>query len=415
MKLLRVLAGALALTTVLCSCGTTTATTTTAAGTAVETQTVTRSHIASQSQLSGKVVPYNEVSILPPISAKVLSVSVKVGDHVTKGQTLFQVDPSNITRDITPIAGERSRTAALYDAQIAQAQKSLSDTKTLMAAQVRQAQQNADNTRALYATGAASSIDVQNTADALTQAKLSAQQSIAQAELSVQQLQTTKANALATYDKNIQDLQKNVSDTTVTATADGVVTSVSVVQGSMASPQSTAVTIATNAPPQVLVSVSEEIQPWLSLGQTIPVTISALGSATISAHVASIAPSVDSETQLYDVRLNLPADSKATYGMLASLQFQTNSHDNAILIPTECILTDEENQYVYIVKSGKAAYTVIKTGLVGDGVTEVTSGLSGGETLVIKGQSYLSDGAEVRVVTGKEDTSTSGDTTEASK
>ena len=41
----------------------------------------------------------------------------------------------------------------------------------------------------------------------------------------------------------------------------------------------------------------------------------------------------------------------------------------------------------------------MQTGLVGDGETEVTSGLAGGETLVTVGQFYLSDGAEARVVT----------------
>ena len=41
----------------------------------------------------------------------------------------------------------------------------------------------------------------------------------------------------------------------------------------------------------------------------------------------------------------------------------------------------------------------IESGLVGDGVTQVEAGLEEGNELVIVGQSYLADGAEVRVVT----------------
>lgn len=50
-----------------------------------------------------------------------------------------------------------------------------------------------------------------------------------------------------------------------------------------------------------------------------------------------------------------------------------------------------------------AKKVIITTGLVGDGITEVTEGLVGGETLVVKGQSYLSDGSLVRVVSGEDD------------
>ena len=42
----------------------------------------------------------------------------------------------------------------------------------------------------------------------------------------------------------------------------------------------------------------------------------------------------------------------------------------------------------------------IKEGLAGDGVTEILSGLSAGDQLVVVGKQYLSDGDAVRVVNG---------------
>ena len=44
--------------------------------------------------------------------------------------------------------------------------------------------------------------------------------------------------------------------------------------------------------------------------------------------------------------------------------------------------------------------TVIKTGLAGNGMTEVTEGLSAGVEIVTLGQQYLSDGDLVRIVEG---------------
>ena len=55
-------------------------------------------------------------------------------------------------------------------------------------------------------------------------------------------------------------------------------------------------------------------------------------------------------------------------------------------------------QYVFIEENGTAKYVEITTGLTGNGVTEVLSGLAAGQSLVTVGQEYLTDGAAVRVV-----------------
>ena len=49
-----------------------------------------------------------------------------------------------------------------------------------------------------------------------------------------------------------------------------------------------------------------------------------------------------------------------------------------------------------------ARYAEVITGLTGNGVTEVTSGLTAGQQLVTVGQAYLEDGDTVRIVTGED-------------
>ena len=72
-------------------------------------------------------------------------------------------------------------------------------------------------------------------------------------------------------------------------------------------------------------------------------------------------------------------------------------------IPSDAILTNGTEQYVFVVDGESAKQIAVQTGVTGDGVTEITAGLAGGETLVVKGQSYLSDGAAVRVVSEEEE------------
>jgi multidrug efflux pump subunit AcrA (membrane-fusion protein) len=84
--------------------------------------------------------------------------------------------------------------------------------------------------------------------------------------------------------------------------------------------------------------------------------------------------------------------------MFADVVIETDKQTDTIVIPTEAILTDSTGSYVYITDGSTATRVDIETGLVGSGVTQITSGLSGGETLVTSGQSYLTDGSAVRVV-----------------
>ena len=89
-------------------------------------------------------------------------------------------------------------------------------------------------------------------------------------------------------------------------------------------------------------------------------------------------------------------------GMFADVTFYTDTQDNVVLVPTEAIQTGTDGQYVYIVDNNDQAHQIpVVTGLVGDGVTEVTSGLAGGERLVTVGQFYLTEGSSVRVVSAE--------------
>ena len=85
--------------------------------------------------------------------------------------------------------------------------------------------------------------------------------------------------------------------------------------------------------------------------------------------------------------------------MFSVLTFYTVTQSDFVIVPTEAIQTGMDGQYVYTIDSDNIAHRIpVETGLVGDGETEITSGLSGGETLVTVGQFYLSEGAAVRVV-----------------
>ena len=88
--------------------------------------------------------------------------------------------------------------------------------------------------------------------------------------------------------------------------------------------------------------------------------------------------------------------------MFADVIFHTDGSDNAIVVPTQAILTKNDTQYVFAVEENIAKQVEVETGLTGSGVTEIVSGLSQGQQIVTVGQAYLADGDAVRVVSGED-------------
>ncbi len=151
---------------------------------------------------------------------------------------------------------------------------------------------------------------------------------------------------------------------------------------------------------KITVSVSEALVPKLNVGDMTEVYISSV-NRDFEAEIRSIERAANQQ-RLYTITLSVPRDvtEGLMAGMSADVTFHMDRVDHAIVVPSEAILTNGATQYVFIVEGGLARYVEVTTGLTGTGVTEILSGLNGGEWLITVGQSYVRDGDPVRVVGG---------------
>ena len=333
-----------------------------ASGTAVEVVTVERGDIFTETTVTGNVMANRNIPVMPPVAGTVGEVIVKAGDSVKEGDVLFTMDTEEL----------RDTYAVLLD--------SYYSTKTLLDEQVRQTRQSVENLEVLFEMGAVS----QNNLD--------------QARLGLLQAETSRETTLAQL--GADDVVDVINDPNVYATADGTISSVAVTSGVMASNTSVGVVISEIGKSQVIVNVAESLQPHIHVGDTVSVALSSYAQP-VTGTVAAVASAVSQQTALYQVNIDLPADLKVSVGMFATVTFHTDARYDAVLVPTEAILTDGLEQYVFIVADDGCAYKIsVTTGLIGETQTEITTGLDGGEALVTVGQSYLSDGAPVRIVEG---------------
>lgn len=70
-------------------------------------------------------------------------------------------------------------------------------------------------------------------------------------------------------------------------------------------------------------------------------------------------------------------------GMSASAVIQLDRHDNVLAVPSSAVLTDSNGTYVRILKNGTLIEVPVETGLSSDSATEIKSGLSEGQKVVV--------------------------------
>ena len=381
----RILAALLAASMALCAgCGSQSDDTAeddqTPSGTAVEVTEVTQGAMSTEYSVNGKVAADNEVQVFPMLAGQVLTLSVSEGDKVSKGQTLLSVDTSTVTSTMSSLRESYNATKTATDKAIENAQIS-----------VQQAQLAVENTEALLEAGAAAEQD-------LTKAK----QGLEQAQAGVAQARAQQAASLAQIQASMDQINKQASLGTVTAPCAGTVTTVNVVQGGMASSAQPAVVIAEDSRVKIKASVSEDVFAGLHVGDSAGVQISVLSDEVKTAKILSLPAAANQQTNLYDVSVSVPDGTEPAIGAFATVIFYTDRRENTLSVPTECVLTGNDNErYLFTVDEGgtTAKRVTVETGLVGKTQTEITSGLTAGDRVVTKGQSYLSDGSAVRVVT----------------
>ncbi|MHB1533815.1 MAG: efflux RND transporter periplasmic adaptor subunit [Acidimicrobiales bacterium] len=137
---------------------------------------------------------------------------------------------------------------------------------------------------------------------------------------------------------------------------------------------------------QVVAGFPEADVAELALHQPASVTLSALPATSASGSVTAIdpTPTVVSNVVTYDVTISLvnpPASVKS--GMTASVAVTVASRTGVLELPSAAITTTGRRSTVTVLSGGKQVVRPVTIGLVGDTTTQILSGLSAGQAVVL--------------------------------
>ncbi|MDD4238548.1 MAG: efflux RND transporter periplasmic adaptor subunit [Desulfotomaculaceae bacterium] len=317
---------------------------------------------------SGEIMAGAEAAVAPKASGRVTAVHVKVGDQVRQGQVLFELDATE-ARNAKTLSAAGVNVAM---SGVNRAQQTLTD-----------AELNYNRMKELFEAQAVSRTQFEQAESGLNNARIGLQ--LAQEQ--VVQSEATNQNALDNY-----------NNFTVTSPLTGLVASVGIENGEMASPQATAVTVVQLDTVKTKLQLSENVIVSIKPGVEVSVTINSLNK-TVNGTVISVAPKADPSTRAFPVEIQLnneQGDIKA--GMVAQLNLETGISKGAVVMPADAVLERDGQYFVYAVEDGKAKEIAVKTGVTSGQLVEITEGVQEGQDIIVKGNHLVTDGQAVEVV-----------------
>lgn len=341
----------------------------------VEVVTATEGPISQTITIAGKVVPKQEIALVPKVGGKVSRVAVDIGQRVKTGQVVVELDASDLKAQIA------ATEAAVRLQQSLQKQAEVNYQDAL---------NNYNRIKYLYDQGGASQQQLDAARANLDRAQ--AAYSPAGGGSSAAQIQQAQAQ--------LQAQRVQLANFTLTSPINGVVTARNIDPGEMASPGVPVLTIVDDSTMLVEVGLMENQINYARPGQTVEVKITATGH-TYQGVIQSISPAADPRSKSYLTRIEIKnADESVKGGMVAEVTLAAQEKDKALLIPKAAIVEKLGARYVYVVTGNKVDEVKIETGLSDAEKVEVLSGIKAGQKVVIAGQNLLADGTEVQIKAG---------------
>jgi len=262
-------------------------------------------------------------------------------------------------------------------------------------------------TDAVTGTLVSSLQNVAATQERTTSTVLSAQNSLQSAQLSLQKtaasarsfdIAASYASVLA-QQASLETAQNNLANATLKAPSAGVVASVNgqigefVSGGGIANPF---ILLADTTGVALHGTIGEADVAKLKLGQVATLTVDAVGSARMTGKVSALDPiaTIAQGVPVYgvDVLIDIP-NPQLRPGMSGTAAIIIASRQNVLTVPNLAVRTTNGRRFVQLLKDGQPVDTDVTFGISNETVTEVTTGVQEGDTVVLPQPRAAASGA----------------------
>lgn len=416
-------------------CGKPTGETTAAAGTShaqaharVTTVTPERAIVRRTTEQPGQIEAIEVTPIYAKLAGYVRTVSVDIGDKVTKGQVMAELRVPEVEADSKRMRAMLEQAQAekkQYEAavEVARAGVATAEAKvTEIQAGIRRSDadvarwksefaridqlvrehaqteglldETRNKLRAAEATSEEDRAQVKSAEAALSEARALLDRAHADvltaiSHIEVARFDAERAEAMESYMK-------------IEAPYDGVVTRRNVEAGQLTTPGATGaplLVVARQDVVTIMVGVPEADALFVNAGDLARIRLVAIDGRIVEGKVTRTAWALDAATRTLLTEIDLPnPDDALRPGLYAYATIIAEEHKDALTLPSTAIFKDGDKWFCVEVSDGRATRREIQVGLSEGKRTEVLSGLGESGEIVEANSASLADGQEVEVI-----------------
>jgi len=362
---------------------------------AVKAFPVEQKQIRRNVESVGSLFALDEVTVSSEVEGRVEQVLVDVGDHVSSGQTIVKVVPTELQLTLDQqkanLQQARARLGLSENGEDFKDVRNAPEVKKA-AADLADAEQKYRRAKTLFEQGLLPKQSYDEAESRNNAARAAYDLAIQAVEnLRGQLAQSKAATSLA---------QKKVSDSNIRAPFAGQVKERPVTQGQYLKVQTPVMVIVNVDPMRVRLKVPEKMAAWVKSGQEVSVTVEAYPGRSFSGKITRINPSVDQQTRAFEVEALI--DNKENLlkpGFFVKATIPSNYVVDALFIPQDALLYVYGVYKVFVIDGNTVKEREVKLGERSGDEIEIVEGLKQGERIAIstKGGQELKEGTNIDV------------------
>lgn len=330
----------------------------------VEVGSPTTGDISAQLNIVGNLIGEATVDVVPRTAGRLVSVNVKLGDRVTRGQLLAKIEDQEVNEQVK----QAEASYAVAQATIRQRE-----------ADLKFADINLERSKNLFQRQL---LPRQSLDDA------EARQSASTAQLDLSRAQFSQAEA------RLEELRIAKGNTNIVSPVNGFVGKRSADPGAWASSQTPVVSVVDISSVRLVANVVERDLRLVNAGDPALVEVDAFPGESFKGRIARVAPVLDPATRTAEIEIEVPnAGFRLKPGMYARMSVTIESRTGATLVPKAAIVDYDGKRGVFTMTSdNKAQFVPIEIGIEDENRVEARSGVAASDTFVTGGASSLRNG-----------------------
>ena len=373
---------------------------------AVQVARAQRGEVHQQIDVEAVLSPKDQAALTAKISAPVRTFYVNRGSRVHKGELLAVLENRDLAAAEVENKGAWEQAQAAYNIETSSAlpeewQKAEYDLKS--AKQAYEGEQKVYESRQnLYREGALPRKDLDQANVAMIQAKGQyevAQKHIAALEAAGKRDQLRSANGqLTSAQGKYEGAAAQLSYSEIRSPIDGVITERPLYPGEMAAPGSPLLIVMDTSRVIAKAHIPQDEAAALQLGDAA--MISAPGDLKASGKVTVISPALDPNSTTVEIWVEAAnPNSEFRPGSTVRLQIAARTVRDAVLIPSAALLKTPDGETVVMVagSDGVAHQVAVETGTHQDERVQIVKGLSGNESVIVRGGYGIPDKTKITV------------------